>query len=85
MDFLIRFTTFNILPTLFEIMLVGGILWSLYDWRFSVVTLVVVGVYIVFSIVFSEWRIKFVRYMNEADTEANAKAIDSLLNFETVK
>jgi ATP-binding cassette subfamily B protein len=85
MDFLIRFTTFNILPTLFEIILVGGILWSLYDWRFSVVTLVVVGVYIVFSIVFSEWRIKFVRYMNEADTEANAKAIDSLLNFETVK
>ena len=66
-------------------MLVGGILWSLYDWRFSVVTLVVVGVYIVFSIVFSEWRIKFVRYMNEADTEANTKAIDSLLNFETVK
>ncbi len=85
MDFLIRFTTFNILPTLFEIVLVGGILWSLYDWRFSVVTLVVVGVYIVFSIVFSEWRIKFVRSMNEADTEANAKAIDSLLNFETVK
>ncbi len=85
MDFLIRFTTFNILPTLFEIILVGGILWSLYDWRFSVVTLVVVGIYIVFSIVFSEWRIKFVRSMNEADTEANAKAIDSLLNFETVK
>jgi len=85
MDFLIRFTTFNILPTLFEIILVGGILWSLYDWRFSVVTLVVVGVYIVFSIVFSEWRIKFVRSMNEADTDANAKAIDSLLNFETVK
>lgn len=85
MDFLIRFTTFNILPTLFEIVLVGGILWSLYDWRFSVVTLVVVGIYIVFSIVFSEWRIKFVRSMNEADTEANAKAIDSLLNFETVK
>jgi ABC-type transport system involved in Fe-S cluster assembly fused permease/ATPase subunit len=85
MDFLIRFTTFNILPTLFEIVLVGGILWSLYDWRFSVVTLVVVGVYIVFSVVFSEWRIKFVRSMNEADTEANAKAIDSLLNFETVK
>ena len=85
MDFLIRFTTFNILPTLFEIILVGGILWSLYDWRFSVVTLAVVGAYIAFSIILSEWRIKFVRYMNDADTEANAKAIDSLLNFETVK
>ena len=84
MEFLIRFTTFNILPTLFEIVLVGGILWSLYDWRFSVVTLVVVGVYIVFSIVFSEWRIKFVRSMNVAVSVANAKAIDSLLYFETV-
>ncbi len=85
MEFLIRFTTFNILPTLFEILLVGGILWSLYDWRFSAVTLVVVGAYIAFSIILSEWRIKFVRSMNDADTDANAKAIDSLLNFETVK
>jgi ABC-type transport system involved in Fe-S cluster assembly fused permease/ATPase subunit len=85
MEFLIRFTTFNILPTLLEIALVGGILWSLYDWRFSVVTLVVIAGYVVFSIMLSEWRIKFVRRMNDADTEANAKAIDSLLNYETVK
>ncbi len=85
MEFLIRFTTFNILPTLLEIMLVGGILWSLYDWRFSAVTLVVIAGYVVFSIMLSEWRIKFVRRMNDADTEANAKAIDSLLNYETVK
>ena len=85
MEFLIRFTTFNILPTLLEIALVGGILWSLYDWRFSVITLVVIAGYIVFSIMLSEWRIKFVRRMNDADTEANAKAIDSLLNYETVK
>jgi ATP-binding cassette subfamily B protein len=85
MEFLIRFTTFNILPTLFEITLVGAILWSLYDWRFSAVTLGVVFGYIVFSVTLSEWRIKFVRRMNDADTEANAKAIDSLLNYETVK
>ncbi len=85
MEFLIRFTTFNILPTLFEIVLVGGILWSLYDWRFTAVTLGAVAAYIVFSVVLSEWRIKFVRRMNEADTDANAKAIDSLLNYETVK
>ena len=85
MEFLIRFTTFNILPTLFEIVLVGGILWSLYDWRFSAVTLGVIAAYIVFSVVLSEWRIKFVRRMNDADTDANAKAIDSLLNYETVK
>ena len=85
MEFLIRFTTFNILPTLFEIALVGVILWNLYDWRFTAVTLGVVAGYIVFSVVLSEWRIQFVRRMNDADTEANAKAIDSLLNYETVK
>lgn len=85
MEFLIRFMTFNILPTLLEIVLVSAILWNLYDWRFSVVTLVAVGGYIVFSVTLSEWRIKFVRRMNDADTEANAKAIDSLLNYETVK
>jgi ABC-type multidrug transport system fused ATPase/permease subunit len=85
MEFLIRFTTFNILPTLFEILLVGVVLWNLYDWRFSAVTLAAVGGYIVFSVILSEWRIKFVRRMNDADTEANAKAIDSLLNYETVK
>jgi len=85
MEFLIRFTTFNILPTLFEILLVGVVLWNLYDWRFSAVTLAAVGGYILFSVILSEWRIKFVRRMNDADTEANAKAIDSLLNYETVK
>ena len=85
MEFLIRFTTFNIVPTLFEIILVGIVLWSMYDWRYSAVTLLAVAVYVVFSITLSEWRIKFVRNMNEADTEANARAIDSLLNYETVK
>jgi ATP-binding cassette, subfamily B, heavy metal transporter len=85
MDFLIRFTTFNILPTLVEIAMVGAILWHLYDWRFSAVTLGVIAGYIVFTVTLSEWRIAFVRRMNDADTEANAKAIDSLLNYETVK
>jgi len=85
MEFLIRFTTFNIVPTLLEIVLVGAVLWSLYDWRFSAVTLAAVAGYVVFSIALSEWRIKFVRRMNDADTEANTKAIDSLLNYETVK
>ena len=85
MDFLIRFMTFNILPTLVEIAMVGGILWHLYDWRFMAVTLAVIGGYIVFTITLSEWRIAFVRRMNDADTEANARAIDSLINYETVK
>jgi len=60
MEFLIRFTTFNILPTLLEIAMVGAILWRLYDWRFTVVTLGVIAAYIVFTITLSEWRIKFV-------------------------
>lgn len=85
MEFLIRFTSFNILPTLFEILLVGAVLWGLYDWRYSAVTLAAVAGYIVFSIWLSEWRIQFVRRMNDADTEANARAIDSLINYETVK
>ncbi len=85
MDFLIRFMTFNILPTLVEIAMVGGILWHLYDWRFMAVTLGVIAGYIVFTITLSEWRIAFVRRMNDADTEANAKAIDSMINYETVK
>jgi ATP-binding cassette, subfamily B, heavy metal transporter len=85
MEFLIRFTTFNILPTIFEIVLVGAVLWRLYDWRYAVVILAAIATYILFSVTLSEWRIKFVRRMNDADTEANAKAIDSLLNYETVK
>ena len=85
MEFLIRFTTFNILPTLLEIVLVGAVLWHLYDWRYTAVTLAIIAAYVAFSITLSEWRIKFVRRMNDADTEANAKAIDSLLNYETVK
>jgi ABC-type transport system involved in Fe-S cluster assembly fused permease/ATPase subunit len=85
MDFLIRFMTFNILPTLVEIGMVSAILWHLYDWRYMAITLGVIGGYIVFTITLSEWRIAFVRRMNDADTEANAKAIDSLINYETVK
>jgi ATP-binding cassette subfamily B protein len=85
MEFLIRFTTFNILPTVLEIGMVGVILWRLYDWRFTAVTLGVIAAYVAFTIGLSEWRIKFVRRMNDADTDANAKAIDSLLNYETVK
>src|SRR5258708_33893601 len=84
MEFLIRFMTFNILPTLLEIVLVSAVLRNLSDWRFSVATLVAVGGYVVFSVALSEWRIKFVRRMNDADTEANAQPIATLLNYTTV-
>ena len=84
-DFLLRFMLFNILPTLVEIGLVCAILWSLFGFIFSAITFVTVAIYVVFTFMFTEWRLKFRRQMNDSDTEANTKAIDSLLNFETVK
>jgi ABC-type transport system involved in Fe-S cluster assembly fused permease/ATPase subunit len=84
-EFLLNFMVFNIVPTILEILLVCGILWGLFDWRFAAVTAVTIFGYIAFSLTVTEWRIKFRREMNERDTEANTKAIDSLLNFETVK
>ncbi|MBE9554926.1 MAG: ABC transporter ATP-binding protein/permease, partial [Proteobacteria bacterium] len=84
-EFLLNFMIFNIVPAILEILLVCGILWGLFDWRFAAVTAVTIFGYIAFSLTVTEWRIKFRREMNERDTEANTKAIDSLLNFETVK
>jgi len=84
-EFLLRFTLFNVLPTLFEILLVCGILWSLYDIWFAAVTFVTILGYILWTLLVTEWRIKFRRQMNETDSDASTKAIDSLLNFETVK
>ncbi|MGP1394871.1 MAG: ABCB family ABC transporter ATP-binding protein/permease [Inquilinaceae bacterium] len=82
---LLSFVLFNILPTLLEIVLVAGILWGLFNIWFSLVTLTMVGLYIAFTMIVTEWRLKFRREMNQNDQEANTKAIDSLLNYETVK
>jgi ABC-type transport system involved in Fe-S cluster assembly fused permease/ATPase subunit len=82
---ILQFLTFNIIPTVVEILLVAIVLWALYDYRFSLITLLTMGVYIVFTLSITEWRIGFVRTMNATDSEAHTKAIDSLLNFETVK
>ncbi len=82
---LLSFTLFNIAPTLFEILLVCGVLWGLYDISFAAVTFVTIAGYIAYTLGVTEWRIKFRRAMNESDMDANTKAIDSLLNYETVK
>ncbi|MDB5360895.1 MAG: transporter transrane region family protein 2 [Rhodospirillales bacterium] len=82
---LLQYMLFNILPTLFEIGLVCVILWHLFDWRFAVATFVTVTLYIAYTLMITEWRTKYRRQMNEVDSEANTKAIDSLLNYETVK
>ena len=84
-EFLLSFMLFNIIPTLLEILLVCGILWGLFNVWFAVVTFVTIVMYIAFTMVFTEWRLKYRREMNDRDTEANTKAVDSLLNYETVK
>ena len=84
-DFLLNFMLFNILPTLMQILIVCTILWTSFDWRYAVTTLVALASYIFFTIIMTEWRLKYRREMNKQDTEANTKAIDSLLNYETVK
>ena len=82
---LLSYMLFSILPTLLEIALVCGVLWGLFNIWFALVTLVTIIGYIAFTMFVTEWRIKFRRTMNETDSEASTKAIDSLLNYETVK
>jgi ABC-type transport system involved in Fe-S cluster assembly fused permease/ATPase subunit len=84
-EFLLNFMLFNILPTLLEIGLVTIVLWQMYDARFALVTFGTIALYITYTLTVTEWRTKFRRAMNETDSEASTKAIDSLLNFETVK
>jgi ATP-binding cassette subfamily B protein len=84
-EFLLSFVAFNILPTILEIAMVCGILWWIFDWRFAAITVAAIGAYVAFTFKITELRIVYRRRMNEADSEANTKAIDSLLNFETVK
>ena len=83
--FLLNFMLFNILPTILEIGFVAVILLVKYDPWFCVVTLATLVVYIAFTLVVTEWRMIFRRNMNEMDSKANTRAIDSLLNYETVK
>jgi ABC-type transport system involved in Fe-S cluster assembly fused permease/ATPase subunit len=84
-DTLLRYSLFNTFPTLIELAFVCGILAWRFGWLYAVVTFVTVVVYIVFTYTATEWRIGIRRTMNDADTDANTKAVDSLLNFETVK
>ena len=84
-EFLLTFMLFNVLPTLVEAAMVCGILWFLYGVSYAAVTFVTIAVYIAFTLSVTEWRLKYRRRMNEKDSEANTKAIDSLLNYETVK
>ena len=85
LSFLMRFLMFNIAPTLFEILAVAVIFATLFSPLYSVVTVLAVALYIFFTVVITEWRNKYTREANQADNTTNSRAIDSLLNYETVK
>jgi ATP-binding cassette subfamily B protein len=83
--FLLNFTLFNILPTLLEIGLVAAILLKKYSPWFAIITFITLIIYIAFTLFITEWRMVVRRTMNDLDSKANTRAIDSLLNYETVK
>ncbi|MEO1119695.1 MAG: ABC transporter ATP-binding protein/permease [Pseudomonadota bacterium] len=84
-EFLLRFLLFSIVPLTIELLFVAGILFFNFDWRYLVVVLATIAAYVVFTFRITEWRVKIRQRMNEQDMAANQKAIDSLLNYETVK
>ena len=84
-EFLLRFAAFEIIPVLVELIAVGIVLWSTFGLAYAAVTVTTVIIYIIYTIKVTEWRIGIRRKMNLADENASTKAIDSLLNFETVK
>ena len=81
----LRLAVFNLVPTIIEMLMVTGVIWRIFDWRFALVTFVAVVLYVGFTVAFTSWRVQYRRQMNEVDSEANTKALDSLLNYETVK
>lgn len=82
---LVGYLLFRITPTVLEILMVAGILFVKLDWVFGVITLVTLAAYIGFTVTITDWRTQFVRRANTLDSEAYGRAIDSLLNYETVK
>ena len=84
-DFLLRFMLFSIGPLILELIMIGAVLAVVFDVWYLVVVVVTIAIYTWFTFKVTEWRVKIRREMNDQDTDANQKAIDSLLNFETVK
>ncbi len=82
---LLDWMIYTILPTLFEIVLVTGVLVWMYDWGFAAIVIATLIAYMIFTFMITEWRTRYYRAAVEADTRANERAVDSLLNYETVK
>ncbi len=81
----LRLAVFNVVPTVIELLLVTAIIWHLFDWRFAAITFGAVVIYAGFTMSFAGWRARIRRTMNDRDNDASTKALDSLLNYETVK
>ncbi|MEO1598999.1 MAG: ABC transporter ATP-binding protein/permease [Pseudomonadota bacterium] len=84
-DFLLRFLIFNIVPLILELLIVAAIFWSVFGWEYTAVLAVTIAAYVVFTFRVTEWRVKIRQKMNKDDQDAHQKAVDSLLNYETVK
>ncbi|MSP29572.1 MAG: ABC transporter ATP-binding protein/permease [Acetobacteraceae bacterium] len=81
----LRLAVFNVVPTILEVVMVTGVMWWMFDWRFAAIIVFAMVGYLLFTFTCSNWRVKIRRTMNEMDSQAQTRAIDSLLNFETVK
>lgn len=84
-EVIVRMVILQLIPTIVEVTLLMAVLLWQFDWRYVVATLITVTLYMYYTYIATEWRIGIRRKMNDSDTEANTKAIDSLLNYETVK
>jgi ATP-binding cassette, subfamily B, heavy metal transporter len=84
-EVIVRMVILQLIPTIVEVSLLMAVLFWQFDWRYVVATLITVVIYMYYTYIATEWRIGIRRKMNDSDTEANTKAIDSLLNYETVK
>ena len=85
LEFLLRFLLFSVGPLVLELLIIAGIMFFWFDYLYLTVIIVMIAVYIWFTFKVTEWRVKIRKIMNDQDTDANQKAIDSLLNYETVK
>ncbi|MBT3430723.1 MAG: ABC transporter ATP-binding protein/permease [Proteobacteria bacterium] len=83
--FLLSFVAFNVIPTIIELLLVGGILWVLFGFMYTAITVTIIALYVWLTFVITTWRTRIRREMNDAENDIGSRTVDSLLNFETVR
>ena len=83
--FLLSFVAFNVVPTVIELLLIGGILWALFGFVYTAITIVIIALYVWLTFVITTWRTRIRREMNDAENDIGSRTVDSLLNFETVR